>query len=295
MNFLLKPFSFIDPSTLALPFMFILMGIEILFNTKNNLDIYDKKDTYANITLIIGLLAFSFFGRIIIYYYFDFFYQHRFYEIPVTWWAWILLLFADDFTFYWHHRWHHEIRILWAVHVVHHSSQKLNLSTPFREPWIIALYYNVLWFWLPLIGFQPWMVICMVSINQIYQFWTHASFIGKLGFLEWFMNTPSHHRVHHASNVQYLDKNHAGIFIIWDRIFGTFQEEKEKPLYGITNNINFYNPIKINFHEYGSIWKDFQKTESFINKIKYLILPPGWSHDGSSKTAKQLQKEINND
>lgn len=291
-DFLLKPFSFVDPTTFAFPCYFILIGIELFFSTKHKLELYEKKDTRTNFLVTLGLLFFSFFARVFSYYVFVIVYQYRLVEIPEIWWAWIILLFADDFTYYWYHRMHHKVRIFWAAHVVHHSSQLLNFSTPFREPWVITLYYNLFWLWLPFIGFQPWMVLTMISINLIYQFWTHTTLVGKLGFVEWFMNTPSHHRVHHASNVQYLDKNHAGIFIIWDRLFGTFQEEQEKPVYGLTNNINTYNIISINFNEYALLWKDVRKAKTFSEIIKYLFYSPGWSPDGSSKTSKQLQMEM---
>lgn len=275
-DFFLKPFSFFEPAIFALPVMLILMGIELYFSTKNNLELYEKKDTVANVFITIALAFINVLGRIISYYFFVFMYQFRLMDIPNVWWAWVLLILADDFTYYWYHRLHHIIRILWAGHVVHHSSQKLNLSTPLREPWIVALYYCLFWLWLPLFGFQPWMVLTMISINLIYQNMIHTTLIGKLGFLELFMSTPSHHRVHHSSNVQYLDKNYGGIFIIWDKLFGTFQEENEKPVYGITHNINTTNPITINFHEYISIWKDLQKPNTLTNKIKYLFYRPGW-------------------
>lgn len=292
-EFFQKPLSdYTDPGSFAIPYYFILIGIEIYFSTKQKMELYERKDTWANLLMALGTLFIGIIGKTLFYYIATIIYQYRITDIPVSWWAWTILLFADDFTYYWYHRWHHEVRIFWAAHVNHHSSQRLNFSTALRQPWTVALYYNAFWFWLPLVGFKPWMVLTMMSINLIYQYWTHTTLIGKLGFFEWFMNTPSHHRVHHASNVQYLDKNHAGIFIIWDRLFGTFQEEHEKPVYGLTTNITTYNPVSIAFHEYRSIWKDVRKAKTFAEIIKYLFYPPGWSPDGSSKTAKQLQKEM---
>lgn len=284
--------DYTDPASFAVPFYFILIGIELYFSTKQNMEVYKKEDTRANLLLSLVFLVIVLFMKVFYYYVFTFIYQYRIVEIPQIWWAWIILIFADDFTYYWYHRLHHKVRILWAAHVVHHSSQLLNFSTPFRNPWTIALYYNIFWLWLPLVGFPPWMVLTTISISLIYQYWTHTTLIGKLGFIEWFMVTPSHHRVHHASNLQYLDKNHGGVFIIWDRLFGTFKEEQEKPVYGLTNNIDTYNIISIAFHEYTSLWKDIRKTRTFSNIFKYLFYPPGWSHDGSSKTTKQLQKEV---
>jgi sterol desaturase/sphingolipid hydroxylase (fatty acid hydroxylase superfamily) len=153
------------------------------------------------------------------------------------WWVWILILFADDFTFYWHHRLSHEIRVLWAAHVNHHSSTTMNLATALRQSWAEQLYKYFWWLWLPVVGFPPLMILMMMSISLIYQYWVHTELIRKMPkWFEFLFNTPSHHRVHHASNVRYLDQNHAGILIIWDRLFGTFAEERddEKPVYGIT-------------------------------------------------------------
>jgi len=139
------------------------------------------------------------------------------------------------------------------------------------------------------------MMFVMMSISLIYQFILHTEAVGKLGFLEYFMNTPSHHRVHHATNIKYLDKNHAGIFIIWDRLFGTFiKEDEEKPIYGLTQNLETYNPIRIASYEYEKIWEDIKKPISWKNRINYLIKPPGWSHDGSRKTTKDLVNEMKN-
>jgi sterol desaturase/sphingolipid hydroxylase (fatty acid hydroxylase superfamily) len=232
-DFFQKPLSdYTDPVLFAIPYYFILIGIELYFSTKQKMELYEKKDTRVNLLMALGALFIGVVGKGLFYYIATIIYQYRLTNIPVSWWAWTILLFADDFTYYWYHRLHHEVRIFWAAHINHHSSQRLNFSTDLRQPWTVALYYNAFWFGLPFVGFQPWMVLTMMSINGIYQYWTHTTLIGKLGFLEWFMNTPSHHRVHHASNVQYLDKNHGGIFIIWDRLFGTFQEEQEKPVYG---------------------------------------------------------------
>jgi sterol desaturase/sphingolipid hydroxylase (fatty acid hydroxylase superfamily) len=292
-DFFLKPFTaYTDPASFAVPFYFVLMGFEMYLSSKQNLELYNKKDTQANLLMTFGFTFVVLFAKAIFYYIFVFVYQYRIIDIPVKWWAWIILLFAEDFTFYWYHRLHHEVRVFWAAHIVHHSTKQFNFSTSFRQPWAVVFYYNVFWLWLPLIGFQPWMVLTMMSINLIYQYGNHTTLVGKLGFLEWFMNTPSHHEVHHGSDVKYLDKNLGGIFIIWDRLFGTFQEKEEKPNYGLTNNINTYNILTINFHEYVSIWNDVRKSRTFINKVKYLFYPPGWSHDGSSKTSKQLQREL---
>ncbi len=170
----------------------------------------------------------------------------------------VIILFAEDFTYYWFHRISHESRLFWASHVVHHSSQKYNLSTALRQTWSGSFYTFIFWLPLVLIGFHPVMVLVQMSISLIYQYWIHTELIKKMP--KWFeaiFNTPSHHRVHHATNPQYLDRNHAGIFIIWDRLFGTFEPEVEKPVYGLVTNIETYNPIKVAFIEWYNMLKDF--------------------------------------
>jgi sterol desaturase/sphingolipid hydroxylase (fatty acid hydroxylase superfamily) len=209
--------------------------------------------------------------------------------------GWVLLIFLDDFTFYWHHRLSHEVRILWAAHVNHHSSEQYNLSTALRQSWTEILYKYIFFLWLPLLGFHPLMVLTQISINLIFQFWVHTKFVNKLPpFIEFIFNTPSHHRVHHASNPRYLDRNHAGTLIIWDRIFGTFSEEKdnEPVVYGITTNINTYNPLKIASHEFASMWNDIREAPKFSDRLKYIFYAPGWSHNGRSLTARQMRAAL---
>jgi len=211
------------------------------------------------------------------------------------WYTWVLILFADDFTFYWHHRLSHEVRILWAAHVNHHSSQTLNLATALRQSWAEQLYKYIWWLWLPLVGFPPLMILMMMSVSLIYQYWPHTELIRKMPrWFEFIFNTPSHHRVHHASNIRYLDQNHGGILIIWDRLFGTFQEERddEKPVYGITKNINTYNLFKIASHEFVDVWADVKRAPTFKDKLKYIFYPPGWSHDGPDQRARTLRRQM---
>ena len=225
---------------------------------------------------------------------YTFLHQFAIFEIGWQWWAWIILLFADDFTFYWHHRLSHEIRVLWAAHINHHSSQKMNLGTALRQSWVEQLYKYMWWLWLPLIGFDPLMILVMMSISLIYQFFLHTELVFKFPKpIEFFFNTPSHHRAHHAVNPRYLDQNHAGILIIWDRMFGTFAEEVEDdlPVYGITNNIDSHNLLHIAMHEYQNLWQDVKKAPKFSDKLKYIFYPPGWSHDGKDNTSVTIRKK----
>jgi sterol desaturase/sphingolipid hydroxylase (fatty acid hydroxylase superfamily) len=188
----------------------------------------------------------------------------------------------------------HEVRLLWAGHVPHHSSVKLNFGTALRQGVGERLHKFFFWMWIPLLGFDPIMMLMMMAINLFYQFWVHTELVDKLPRpIEWVFNTPSHHRVHHASNIRYLDCNHAGALIIWDRMFGTFSEEKkeEKPVYGLTKNIESYHPITVATHEYQAIWRDVRRAQKWSDKLKYIFYAPGWSHDGPDRRAKVLRRE----
>jgi len=195
---------------------------------------------------------------------------------PNSPWAWVVLFVAEDFTYYWYHRTHHTIRVLWASHVVHHSSEFYNLSTALRQTWTP---FTSLPYWLPLalLGFPPWMILLQQSVSLLYQFFIHTERVGKLWKpIEFVMNTPSHHRVHHGSNSQYLDRNYGGILIVWDRLFGTFEPEGERVRYGLTKNINTYNPVRVATHEYGAIWHDVRRAARWRDRWGHLVRGPGW-------------------
>lgn len=284
-----------EPVVYAIPFFLLLIAIELYVNWKEQRNLYHSGEALSSIGMGLGSLVVNILMKALAFAFYTWLFQFRLFDIGWHWWSWVLILFADDFTFYWHHRLSHEIRILWAAHVQHHSSQSLNLATALRQSWTELLYKYVWWFWLPLVGFEPLMILMMMSISLIYQFWPHTEIIRK--FPKWFefiFNTPSHHRVHHASNARYLDQNHAGILIIWDRLFGTFSEENEndKPVYGLTKNIHSLNPLVIVSHEYKSICQDVKRAPSWADKIRYIFMPPGWSHDGPDLRAKTLRKAI---
>ena len=281
-----------DPTVFAIPVFIALIIIEVVINAKKNLNLYKVKDSAANITMGLGSVVIGLLTKTFAFFVFLWIYQFRLFEIPNTWWMWGLLLLADDVTFYWYHRLAHQIRFFWAAHVQHHSSEHMNFSVALRQSWGEPFIKFLFWIWLPFIGFNPIYILTMQAISLVYQFFPHTKLVGKLGPIEWIFNTPSHHRVHHATQVQYLDKNHAGILIIWDRIFGTFQKEIESPTYGLTININSFSPLKIASHEYISLWQDMRRSKKLSDKIKYLINPPGWSHDGENKTSKELQRQL---
>lgn len=284
-----------EPIYYAIPFFVVLIAIELYVNYKENKGWYDTKDSIASITMGIGSLVINLGVKFVYLLAYAWIYEnYRLFNLEPVWWVWVLLFFADDFSFYWHHRLSHEIRILWAAHENHHSSMHYNLATALRQSWTELFYKYAFWLWLPLMGFPPWMIVVQMSFSLIYQYWVHTEGIRRLGFLEWIFSTPSAHRVHHASNVIYLDRNHGGILIIWDRLFGTYQKElDEEPVkYGLTKNVESYNPLVIATHEYVNIAHDVKNTKGFWNKVKRFFMPPGWSPDGSTLTAKELRAKL---
>jgi len=206
-------------------------------------------------------------------------------------WTWVALLIATDFCYYWFHRFHHEIRFFWAAHENHHSSKFYNLSTALRQSWTTPFTGMLFYTPLPFLGFEPEMIVSAVAINTVYQFWIHTEAIDKLGPLEWIINTPSHHRVHHGRNVEYLDRNYAGMLIIWDRMFGTFEPEVAPVDYGLTKNIDTFNPVKIAFHEWADMLRTAWHADNLMDAWNTLVQPPGWSPDGRTLTAAQMQAE----
>ncbi|GAB4018942.1 sterol desaturase family protein [Spirosoma koreense] len=276
----------------AIPGFVILLVAEVLVTARQQKDYYDAKDTASSLSMGIGNVIIGFVGKAIVFGAYSLVYQFRLFTIDMTQW-WAILFFADDFSYYWFHRISHSSRYFWASHVVHHSSMKYNLGTALRQTWTGNLSGAfIFWIWMPLIGFSPVAVMTMQSISLLYQFWIHTELIDRLPApIEFIFNTPSHHRVHHGSDLAYLDKNHAGILIIWDRLFGTFEPERKRPTYGLTTNINSHNPVRIAFHEWTSIGQDIRRAGSIRNALGYLFGPPGWSHDGSRKTTRQLRAQ----
>lgn len=294
---LFKPIlvDFKNPVLFAIPFFLLLIFLEVYLNYRERKNNYLLKDSLASISMGLGSIVSDIISKSLAFVAFVWLFENfGIFKEQLSWTVlgWVLLFFLDDFTFYWHHRLSHEVRILWAAHVNHHSSEQYNLSTALRQSWTEIFYKYIFFLWLPFLGFHPLMVLTQISINLIFQFWVHTKFIKKLPpFIEFIFNTPSHHRVHHASNPRYLDRNHAGTLIIWDRMFGTFSAEKdEEPVvYGITTNIDTYNPLKIASHEFNSMWKDIREAPKFSDRLKYIFYAPGWSHNGRSLTARQMR------
>lgn len=282
----------------SIPFYSLLIAAEILLSNWQQKKFYSVKATLQNVYLTLlnasldAFLRWTFYITILM-----FCYQHHFFsEIKNPWIYWPLLFVLQDFAFYIEHRVDHYCRMFWAVHVTHHSSEEFNLTTGFRSSVLQPVYRFVYFIPIVLLGFHPIDLVFMYSITQTYGILVHTQYINKMpSWFEAFFVSPSHHRVHHASNIIYLDKNMGMCLIIWDKLFGTFQKElpEEPVVYGLTNPQHHYTHLgKVIFHEWADMKKDFKKSPSFLIKLKYLLLPPGWSHDGSTKTANELRREL---
>ncbi len=274
----------------AIPFFIGFIVLEIVLSAWFKIKTYEIKDASSSIAMGLGNVITGLLSKALVLAAFVFVHQFAFFDLGYVWWAWLLCFFAEDFSYYCFHRISHSVRFFWASHVVHHSSQHYNLSTALRQTWTGNFSGSfIFWLWMPLLGFEPLMIVFMQSVSLLYQFWIHTEVIKKLPvWFEAIFNTPSHHRVHHSSDLKYLDKNHAGILIIWDRLFGSYQPEEEKPTYGLTHNIKTFNPLIIATHEWWAMIKDVWRYPRYI--LGYVFGPPGWSHDGSRKTTAQLRR-----
>jgi sterol desaturase/sphingolipid hydroxylase (fatty acid hydroxylase superfamily) len=285
------PFELDPITTLAIPFFVLFILLEG-WALRRRGEGYPLGDGLASIAMGAGSAVLSVGPKLLFFAATTWIYSHRLFTVPSgAVWAWALLFVADDFSFYLHHRSCHTVRLLWAGHVNHHSSQNYNLAIALRQSWGELFHKDVFWLWLPLVGFPPLMILAMMGVSLVGQFFLHTRVVDRLGPLEAVLNTPSHHRVHHASNVRYLDRNHGGLLIVWDRLFGTF--EREDPalpvVYGLTRNIDSLNPLVIASHEYVSLWRDVRRAPRLADKLRYLVRPPGWSHDGSTRTTAELR------
>lgn len=282
---------------LALPVFFLAIAIEFYWNKYRELGLYKTQDLWASLGMLVITAFVELAPKILAF--MAFYFLHEISPlrdiVGRQWWAWLILFFLDDFSYYWFHRMNHEVRLFWAGHVAHHSSQYLNFGTALRQGAGERVHKYLFWIWIPLLGFDPLMMFIVLSINLIYQFWVHTELVDRLpNWIEYIFNTPSHHRVHHASNTIYLDRNHAGVLILWDRIFGSFSGERksELPIYGLTKNISTHNPLYIASHEYGAIWNDVKRAKKWSDKLKYIFYAPGWSHDGPDLRAKTLRATL---
>lgn len=267
-----------DPVVLlAIPVFLTLIGVELLVVKRQGRQLYETRDTLACLAMGLGNVAVNLPWKAAALGLSLWLWQFRLFEIPPgAWWGWLLLLFAEDFCYYWFHRVHHESRFAWAAHINHHSSQHFNLAVALRQSWTTPFTGLIFWLPLPLLGFHPLMILTQQAISLIYQFWIHTQTISRLGPLEWVLNTPSHHRVHHGVNREYIDRNYGGIFIIWDRLFGTFEAEREKVRYGIIHQLDTFNPVRIAFHEWVALIRDLRNAQSWRQTLGYIFRHPGW-------------------
>ncbi|KUL70632.1 MULTISPECIES: sterol desaturase family protein [unclassified Streptomyces] len=265
----------------AIPAFVLLVAVEALsyrFLPDDDERAYEARDTATSMSMGAGSQVIALpWKAVVIVAYAALYTVAPWQPSPGSVWTWVLLFFAEDLAYYAYHRAHHRVRLLWASHVVHHSSVRFNLSTALRQSWTPM---SGLPFWMPLalLGIPPWMILLQQSISLIYQFFLHTERVDRLWRpIELVFNTPSHHRVHHGSNNVYLDRNYGGILIIWDRLFRTFQPEGERVVYGLTKNIDTYNPLRVAFHEYAATWHDIRTATRWRDRAGYAFGPPGWT------------------
>lgn len=271
--------------------MIVAMVLEALISVIGNYYWYETKDTAVNITLSSLNFFLDMGFKVVTFFVLSWFHQFAIYEWKNVFWCWFTLIVLEDFCYYLLHCVDHNVRIFWAVHVNHHSSQKMNFSVAIRSSVLQPLYRFVFFIPLALLGFTAWQIIIAYLFTNFWGYFIHTEAIGKLGVLDKVFATPSNHRVHHGSNPHYLDRNMGMFLIIWDRIFGTYQHEDEKVVYGLTSNIETHRIDKVVFHEWQSMINDVKHAPGLKNKLMYVFGPPGWSHDGSRKTSNQLRKE----
>ncbi len=281
-----------DPVQLAIPAFIILVLLEIAVARRNGRAAYELRDTAASLTMGLGNLAVGLLMGGAIYLSTSWIHQYSLLDLGYHWWSFLLILFAEDLTYYGFHRLSHRSRFWWAAHVNHHSSQHYNLSTALRQTWTGGIFHWVLWLPLALIGFPPALIAFEKGVSLVYQFWIHTEMIGRLPW--WFeavMNTPSHHRVHHATNPRYLDRNYAGVFIIWDKLFGSFvaEEHGDPCRYGIVRNIGNFNPLRIAFHEWVAMARDVAGAPTWRRRLVLAFGLPGRCFDGSRQTTDEIR------
>jgi sterol desaturase/sphingolipid hydroxylase (fatty acid hydroxylase superfamily) len=281
-----------DPVMFAIPAFIVFMVLEVAsFRFLEDDDAvdpagtpryvgYEARDTRTNILMGLGSLVVNGAARVgALVGYAALWHVSPLRLDPHRWYSWVYALLAVDVIWYTYHRASHRVRVMWAAHQAHHNSQRFNYSTAVRQKWN-PWFELMFWAPLPLLGMPPWMIFTTFSFNLIYQFWVHTERIDRLpAWFEFVFNTPSHHRVHHASDPDYLDKNYAGILIVWDRMFGSYAEETHRPTYGLTKNIDSFNPFRLQYHEYAAMVRDLRSAGTWRERAGYVFGPPGWRPD----------------
>lgn len=266
-----------NPIVLSIPLFFLLIGLEVFYDRFSKKGLYRLNDALTNISCGITEQLSGVFAAVFTVGLYHYVFEHfRFFTVAPSWYTGLLLFVLVDFFYYWAHRWSHEVNLFWAGHVVHHQSEEYNLSVALRQGAFQKLFTSLVYLPIALLGFATEWFLVILAYNTLYQFWIHTQTIGKMGWLEYVLNTPSHHRVHHGRDPKYIDKNHAATLIIWDKMFGTFQEEEEAPVYGITTPSKSWNPVYLQVKHFGDIWADFKRVDGLSNKLKVLFYKPGW-------------------
>lgn len=275
----------LNPVVLAIPFFAAMIAAEAFYARRRGTGSYESRDAWTNVFIGFMSVAWGALFGLVTGSIYLFFYELAPYKFPAdAWWSWVLLFFVDDFAYYWFHRISHESRFFWNFHVVHHSSEQYNLSVAVRQSWFSGVAHWMFYAPVMLLGFAPWMFAVMHGFNLIYQFWIHTKLVDRLGPLEWVLNTPSHHRVHHGVNEQYLDRNYAGVLIIWDRLFGSFVVETEEPRYGIIKSIGSYNPLWINTHAWFEMAEAMKSRRTILGKLRCVFGSPNMEFDERPQT-----------
>ena len=267
----------LNPIILSIPIYFLLIAVELIIQFVQRDSHYRLNDAVTNISCGITQQITNLFFKVATVAVYQFIYEYgALFHVPVTWYTIAILFVLVDFCYYWAHRKSHEINLFWGGHVVHHQSEDYNLSVALRQG-----SFQVLWtffFYLPLavVGFDTLTFVTVSAFVTLYQFWIHTETIGRLGWFEYVFNTPSHHRVHHGRNPKYIDKNHAGVFIVWDKLFGTFQQEEERPIYGVTQSVDSWNPVWVNFKHYAYMGKLLRQSPRWSDRVRIIVNKPGW-------------------
>ena len=262
---------------IGLPIILAMILIEALISGFNRKSLYKNKDTLCTSGLLFGniLMGFAIKGTTLGLH--IFLYQFRIFDLAnvIPLWAmWLMTFILIDFVFYIYHRLSHRVRFLWAIHMSHHSSEEMNFAVSMRQAWLGPVSKIPFFIVLPILGLDPTIIAVAGVISTLWGVVGHTQIVGKLGPLEWILNTPSHHRVHHGANTEYIDKNYGNLLIIWDRMFGTFEPEKAKVKYGLVNNVNTFNPIKITFMGWQSMMQDIQKAKNYREVFSTIFGPP---------------------
>jgi sterol desaturase/sphingolipid hydroxylase (fatty acid hydroxylase superfamily) len=272
----------LNPIGIAVPFFFVLIVVELWAGIRKRTPVYRLNDTMTDLGCGMGDQVLGIFVKgVTLALYTAVFSGVGLLQLDVSSpWTWLIGMLGVDLLYYCFHRFAHRVHLGWVTHVVHHQSEEYNLAVALRQPWFTQLYGWIFYLPLAVLGLPPEVWLASYSVNLLYQFWIHTRLIGKLGPVEWVMNTPSHHRVHHGTNPAYIDKNYAGIFIIWDRAFGTFVEEDEEPVYGTLSPLRSWNPLVANIQPFGDLYRLLRERTDLRGRLMALIGPPGWTPEG---------------